>query len=630
MNSAPLLESRTLSEMATPTAPSSRTALTWPSLGRVSEYDDQRFIALCAPQSVRDAGLSHGQFLAATRQGAPGFVLLRASHIHRTPGMPGGSAASLHEIRVEAEVLGAIESDDGGVYRYSAGLPLSAWAGEWSLHAVPPTALRAVANLASASPQGSFSLGQLRWAERWDPQASVPVRLPVSDIVGKRSAMFGKTRLGKSNVVKLIMQGVLDASAESRNVGQLVFDVNGEYANDNPQDGNFSIASAYRDRVLAYFLATHSRGAEGRFLRYDFFRISEEVIRIFEELLPQDILDAPGLRDILVVRLPSLQEVHEGQKAESIKAQPLRRRLFLYWTLLAKAGFAPDDEALARAIGPSVNGTPAFNPAFSQALRLTAWQAIRGTPPPKAVASFSEMCEEMEVVSEFSLRYENDPSLRTGRVELFDDEDRALQMLLCERNGAGPFMLRSCLPYHSPEADHFIQNILLALDEGRTVILDMGAAAERIVRYFSRIICEAVFHHQEARFITGSLGNRFVQIFFEEAHMIFPANEQQRGIDIYARFAKEGAKFHIGIVYATQSPSSVSPSLLTQTENFFIGHLSSPNELEILAGVQSQFRSQVRGVLESRVPGYLRVLTFSNRYVLPVQADRFDPRKNQR
>ena len=603
-------------------------ASSMPLLGRVTQYHAHQFTAVCPVAAVRDVGLSLGQFVVAIGDDATRFILLRITRIHRhvTP-----VDASLSEgcITVDAEVLGSVEGlASGQDYRYSAGMPLCVWAETWGLHALSPEVLSGVTNLASPAQEDSFPLGKLRWSEHWNPASSVAVRLPVADIVGKRSAMFGKTRLGKSNVVKLIMQGVLDATHQSRNVGQLVFDVNGEYANDNPQDGNYSIGSAYRDRVLSYFLATHKRGDDGRFLRYDFFRIAEDVLRILEELLPPDVLEIAGVRELLVVRLPSLKEVHDAQAQENPRSLSLRRRLFLYWTLLSKAGFTPDENLLAAHIGPSAHGTNPYNPCFPQALRLTAWQAVRASPAPRAVASYAEMIEEIEVVSEFALRYENDPSLRNGRVEIFDAEDRALQMFLCERNGTGPYVLRSCLAYHSSAADHFIASILQALDDGKTVILDMGAAAERIVRYFSRVISQAVFHHQEARFITGSLGNRFVQIFFEEAHMIFPPDRQSAAVDIYARFAKEGAKFHIGIVYATQSPSSVSSALLTQTENFFIGHLSSPHELQILEGVQSQFRSQSAQILESRVPGYLRVLTFSNRYVLPVQADRFDPRKS--
>src|SRR5437764_92204 len=65
---------------------------------------------------------------------------------------------------------------------------------------------------------------------------SIPVSISMKDFRGCRTAMFGKTRLGKSNVVKLLAQGTIDATHGEKpedSVGQLVFDINGEYANDN-------------------------------------------------------------------------------------------------------------------------------------------------------------------------------------------------------------------------------------------------------------------------------------------------------------------------------------------------------------------------------------------------------------
>ena len=59
--------------------------------------------------------------------------------------------------------------------------------------------------------------------------------------------MFGKTRLGKSNVIKLIAQSLIETTAKEQLVGQIIFDMNGEYANDNPQDDSKSLARVSPD-----------------------------------------------------------------------------------------------------------------------------------------------------------------------------------------------------------------------------------------------------------------------------------------------------------------------------------------------------------------------------------------------
>ena len=71
--------------------------------------------------------------------------------------------------------------------------------------------------------------------------------------------------------------------------------------------------------------------------------------------------------------------------------------------------------------------------------------------------------------------------------------------------------------------------------------------------------------------------------------MIFSPNSGNV-IDVYSRFAKVGVKFNIGIVYLTQSPSTVNQDLLALTENFFIGHLSSQREVDTLVNVQHAFK----------------------------------------
>ena len=84
------------------------------------------------------------------------------------------------------------------------------------------------------------------------------VRAP--DFAGKRTALFGMTRTGKSNTVKKIIQACVEMSSNAPSkldktsekpdevlnpftetgypkypIGQIIFDINGEYANPNLQ-----------------------------------------------------------------------------------------------------------------------------------------------------------------------------------------------------------------------------------------------------------------------------------------------------------------------------------------------------------------------------------------------------------
>ena len=153
-------------------------------------------------------------------------------------------------------------------------------------------------------------------------------------------------------------------------------------------------------------------------------------------------------------------------------------------------------------------------------------------------------------------------------------------------------------------------------------MLDLGNATDEIRRYFADMLSRAVFSHQETKFVSNKLGNTFTQLYFEEAHNLFPVDDKDL-TGVYARFAKEGAKFHIGMVYSTQSPSTINKELLAQTENFFVAHLSSQDETKALSRVQVAFSGAEEDILRSKTPGYMRMLTMSHRFVIPTQAKRF-------
>jgi DNA helicase HerA-like ATPase len=165
--------------------------------------------------------------------------------------------------------------------------------------------------------------------------------------------------------------------------------------------------------------------------------------------------------------------------------------------------------------------------------------------------------------------------------------------------------------------------ILQHLDDGQTVILDLGNANPQVMTYFSDELSKKVFNHQVEKFTNNELGNHYIQLYFEEAHNLFPQNEDVT--TIYSRFAKEGAKYHLGMVYSTQSPTTVNKDLLAQTENFFIAHLSSQDQVNALGKVNVAYESLKGDILQAKTPGYMRMLTRSHRFVVSVQAKEFVP-----
>ncbi len=471
--------------------------------------------------------------------------------------------------------------------------------------------------------ENQFSIGKLRVTECQLPFSgkglpNVDVNVSTNDFRGFRTAMFGKTRLGKSNVVKIISQSIMETTSTDKAVGQIIFDINGEYANDNPQDGSKSLRSAYPDRCEVYAL-TERPNTPSQPLKLNFYEQPDSCLPILRTLLEQINQTAQNVRSFSIVQLPNINEISQLSPG-SLRTRSVRK-VQIYWAILKKAGF-PVNEQRLRALnltGGSQHSPSHFDPHFNQQLVSNVFGNGGNSPP----QNLDDLVTHLETIENFRLQNPNNPIFQGQNGPLFDADDLGLLGFLNPAIGGGPRILRPFMIYHDPQAGHFVQQILQALDNGKTVILDLGNAADEIRRYFSDLLSRAVFSHQEGKFTSDSLGSHFIQLFFEEAHNLFPRDDKDF-TGVYARFAKEGAKFHIGIVYSTQSPSTINRELLAQTENFFIAHISSKDEVNVLAKLQVAFDGLQQDILRTRTVGYLRMLTFSNRFVIPLQANKFE------
>jgi hypothetical protein len=606
-------------------------------------YQSARIIT-SDPYKIAVGGIPRGSFLIMTPSNItntpPHFTLLRVTGVSPTPlstqvqqtyfelhkkSMPELDVWTQSELQwgaLDCDVLGMFYADPADMRKlaYSGDVNNVVSAHRYKVFAPDDAILELIVN-GTVTQDEQFEIGKLRTMECGlisnGMVSAIGVRISMKDFKGRRTAMFGKTRLGKSNVVKLIVQGMLEVTKVRNSVGQLIFDIDGEYANDNPQDGNTSIRSAYEQRCEVYALTART-GTPSRPLRLNFYEQPSTCMEILASFLEQDNKTSNYIRSFASVNLPPIESIPGLPEEE--KVRPIRK-IQMYWAILYKAGFDADEDRL-RALGLVSRNTKHFNPHFDQGSRRAVYQAIRQTAPPPHPETLDEMQAEFEVFTEFA-RTNPGALVSSSGKPMFDADDLALLGFLLPASGSGTVILRAYRRYHSPRAGDFTADILKSLDAGRTVILDLGNATDEIRRYFSDLLSHAVFAHQEQKFVNNMLGTKYVQLYFEEAHNLFPMGDKDL-TGVYARFAKEGAKFHIGMVYSTQSPSTINQELLAQTENFFVGHLSSQDETKALSRVQVAFAGIEEDILRTKSPGYMRMLTLSHRFVVPVQARKFE------
>ncbi len=478
--------------------------------------------------------------------------------------------------------------------------------------------------------QNRFLIGKLRLTEcrlplPQKPLPNVDIFLSTVDFMGTRTAMFGKTRLGKSNVVKLIAQSLIETTSISKNVGQLIFDINGEYANDNPQDDNLSIKSAYPERCFVYAL-TPKQNTPSEPLKINFFHNPSSSKQVLNTLIRQsgrsrsDYVDA-----FLSVDLPDFSMINEIPNDRMNEKIRLVRKIQYYIALLHKCQFQYNENQLKATI-PSASYVKGFDPHFTDDLRNDSYSDSNCPVPPRP-ETLDQLVLELEIIHRYRKNNPTSPNLRSSSGNpIFDQDDTAILEFIEPNPGRSGFVI--LLPYrayHDQRAGDYVKRILELLDSGQTIILDLGNADDVLLNYFSRQLSEAVFFHQTDKFTNNRLANHYVQLYFEEAHNLFGNNDNSDETKIYRRFAKEGAKYHIGMVYSTQSPTTINPDLLAQTENFFIAHLASQDDVNKLAKLNIAYDSLKNDILQAKTIGYIRMLTRSHRFVVSMQALRFSP-----
>lgn len=167
----------------------------------------------------------------------------------------------------------------------------------------------------------------------------------------------------------------------------------------------------------------------------------------------------------------------------------------------------------------------------------------------------------------------------------------------------------------------FEDEIVELLRGGGIVILDLSQGDPDIQRTYSDRVCHKIFNDAMKRFVSNEPDN-FIQLYFEEAHNLFPRREEKDLTLIYNRLAKEGQKLRLGLCYATQEVSSISGSILKNTQNWFVSHLNNKEELSEL-NKYYDFEDFTDSLRRTSDRGFIRLKTDSNTFIVPIQVDQF-------
>lgn len=486
-------------------------------------------------------------------------------------------------------------------------------------------------------PDSNFQIGTVRYSST-DKNYSAgnisheKVYIHTRDILGKRSALFGMTRTGKSNTVKKLIDATVSISSQAPlklatanesftqsakaftnedlpkyPVGQIIFDINGEYANKNLQDGT-AIFEKYSINTVRYsILDKKESGFE--IMKVNFYN---DVLTGFEyilQFLSEDNSNYLTGFKVIDFTKPLENDYNGWNKYNKHKS--------IYFCCLEKAGFTPPKGITVKIqsnaeIDAMIKET---DDKFDSSKNLTLseayyfWEILWKNRNHECFARLKKANKGKEWLTE---------EIKSLLVMLFQKSEGGQQV-------GGYQKFKTAIKLHTETTNSSFQvDIVNFLRTGKIVIVDLSQGNPQVQRIFSEKICQSIFNNSMDNFIEAK-PNNFIQFYFEEAHNLFPKKDDKDLSVIYNRIAKEGAKLNLGMIYATQEVSSISSNILKNTQNWFIAHLNNDDEIKELRKFYdfSDFADALIRFSSKNDKGFVRMKTYSNPFVVPVQIDLF-------
>jgi len=488
----------------------------------------------------------------------------------------------------------------------------------------------------------------------------VGVSIAPTDMLAQRTALFGMSRTGKSNTTKIIARAIYElrnAKTSPAKIGQLIFDYNGEYANENTQGGGDVAANAlknvWRERagaandVVTYGLNKPTTDPDRKMLHINAFgnkvqdwsdsdKVAEDLDMlivgkgILGDLLVDDT--AKYIQNFCEVDLSVPSNLSDPSKSTRY------RRLILAYRALLREGNLDVPSALSK---PDITGYRGYG-LFNEKLL----EAMRSSLNDDARAMYTSAANALDVANASSLTWEKLANAlgvlaqfiadKTGGYVAFNDkyisnpkgsgenwaDQNLLRVLEMYRYPNGARSVARLLPYHEPNnVKDFAVEIYDELVDGKLVIIDQAGGEPYLNEAAARRIMWSVFKGNQRAFISG-VTPPDILIYVEEAHNLLPPSKADDLKDVWVRTAKEGSKYRIGLVYATQEVSSIQKNILKNTANWFISHLNNTDETRELKKFYD-FSNFEDSILRVQNRGFLRVKMLSNPYINPVQITRF-------
>jgi len=490
-------------------------------------------------------------------------------------------------------------------------------------------------------------IGRLRYSaaiKEDDTPESVAIEVAAEDFIAQRTALFGMTRTGKSNTTKTIAAALFKLREGPRavRVGQLIFDPNGEYANDNPQDQgcirNLKYENPdYLNEVHTYGLFSHPYDRSRHITKFNFFGETEpfsppddkallkaklRTLYQGKQIIDDALAEETGAYITAFCNVDLTAGADTKERGEYCR---FRRRLFVYRSILSETGF-------------EYNGTANVRNLFGEDLRNLMEQSEEMKQYVEPLKSGTMAWEMAGNFTKSLAVWVKEASFRRFDAEYAMSHDgrnwsdvHLLGLLRFYDNTRARAITQTARIWHDlTTTGDYADQIVTQVREGKLVIVDQLLGDPEMNRQAAERITRRLFQEQQRSFsqpeVDEGTGKIIVPppviLYAEEAHTLLPRASEDDNTNIWARIAKEGAKFNIGMVYSTQEPSSLQSNILKNTENWFFAHLNNTDETNQLSKYKD-FADFAQSIISVEEAGLIRVRTSSGHFTVPVQMDLF-------
>lgn len=414
------------------------------------------------------------------------------------------------------------------------------------------------------------------------------VKVRIDDFFGGHTAILGNTGSGKSCTVASVLQSLFEKADEhhARGATFVVFDVNGEYA-----DALTPLTN--EDGIGVAHIVLDGTASEGRFrLPHWFLEQSEwelllqasertqiPVLRTalgLTSLFRENTFESLAIKEHFIATC--ILECFHGADGDSPVAKFQR-----VVSLLQKYPTDDLNTNLLRKYGANYqygNFAGGNLAPFLDEVRLKLRENVELPSYNRTPFTFDDLGECLD----FAILYEE----AHGNRQIRDYCSQMFTRFKSLRDRPEYAFMRYVLQPEdvAPSIDAFFEQLLgLSLvgdgwvKRHQIIIIDMNAVEDEVVELVASVLARMTFRllrQAEPR-------NRFpVHLLLEEAHRYIADAPSRYAVDanrIYERIAKEGRKYGLFLLVASQRPSELSKTVLSQCSNFVVHRIQNPDDL---------------------------------------------------